>query len=94
MATTDLNTRRKEILSKLASGQKLIHREYLRGGVSGFNAIEADDGVKGSDSYTHISKTDYKWLFGNGYVKQSKYEYGGRVTYTITKAGKNRLEEM
>ena len=90
----DLNTRRKEILAKLSSGQKLIHRESWRAGSSGYNALESDDGVNGSDSYNKISKTDYNWLFGNGYVKQSNYEYGGRATYTITDAGRKRMEEM
>ena len=94
MATTDLKTRRKEILAKLSAGQKLIHRSSWANGTVDFNAIEADDGKKGSDSYTHISKKDYDWLFGSGYIKQTNYEYGGRTTYVITEAGKNRLEEM
>lgn len=86
--------RRKEILSKLANGQKLIHRSAWARGTSDYNSIEAYDGVNGSYSYTHISKKDYEWLFGNGYIKQSNYEYGGRCTYMIADAGKNRLEEM
>ena len=91
---TDLQTRRKDILTKLSNGQKLIHRSAFRSGQSDYNAIDADDGVHGCDSYTQISKTDYRWLFGNGYIKQSNYEWGGRCTFMITDVGKKRLEEM
>ena len=89
MATTDLKTRRKEILAKLSAGQKLIHNPGWPGRMSEYNYI-----VSGDDKTSDVNNTDYKWLFGNGYVKQSNYEWGGRVTYTITEAGKNRLEEM
>ena len=90
----DLKTRRKDILEKLSSGQVLVHRPSWPHKLSEYNTLEADGGANGSKSYTEVSKTDYKWLFGNGYVKQSNYEWGGKVTYTITDAGKRRLEEM
>jgi hypothetical protein len=84
----DINTRRKSILEKLLVG-KLIHRPAWPGKMSEYNYIEIDDRTS-----SDVTKTDYKWLFGNGYVKQSNYEWGGRTTYMITDAGKRRLEEM
>jgi hypothetical protein len=94
MVKSNLKTRRKEILVKLSAGQKLIHYSGWSGRMSERASLEADDGINGSNSYTHIGLVDYKWLVGNGYVKHLKYVYGGKTIYIIVDAGKKALEVM
>ena len=86
---SDLKTRRKEILSKPTSGQKLIHYQGWRGRMSEHNYI-----ISGDDKTSDVNKTDYKWLMKKNYIKQINYEWGGISTYSLSDAGRMYWKEL